>query len=266
MRRFGLPRQTLGLAVLVLACSRGSEPQAPRPPEARARTCAPDALPEGMQRIEGGRFDMGALEHDRVERPVHAVDVNAFMMGIHEVTVGEYARCVEAKICSEPLKLPNCSWGKARKAHPVTCVSWQQATVLPARGCPPKRNGNSPREAAWRTRPIRGAKRKQTAHERSWARWRAPGVAKARPRQCAARLQETACMGSATSRATPGSGLRRWLATMARASVGSIRRPFAVEAGATPRITCGPQLGCMSSGPNRSRMWAFAVPRQLPTS
>jgi formylglycine-generating enzyme required for sulfatase activity len=128
MRRFSLARQTLGLAALILACSRGSEPQAPRQPEARTRTCAPDALPEGMQRIEGGRFDMGALEHDRVERPVHAVDVNTFMMGIHEVTVGEYARCVEAKVCSEPLQLPNCSWGKARKAHPVTCVSWQQAT------------------------------------------------------------------------------------------------------------------------------------------
>lgn len=51
---------------------------------------------EGMVRIPGGSFAMGAADGFPYEGPVHEVDVKPFWMDRHEVTVAQFERFVEA--------------------------------------------------------------------------------------------------------------------------------------------------------------------------
>ena len=99
-----------------------------------------DPVPEGMALIPAGEFQMGSVDGDDDEQPVHTVYVDAFFMDEHEVTNLEYKRFV----------LANPRWSKDRidrifqngnylkhwngnnypngkGNHPVVYVSWYAA-------------------------------------------------------------------------------------------------------------------------------------------
>jgi formylglycine-generating enzyme required for sulfatase activity len=86
--------------------------------------------------IPGNQFHMGASPADTAaygdETPQHLVYVDAFWIDIHEVTISQYALCVNAKACTEP-KFPtvegkNVYYGSSRaSALPVIYVDWKQA-------------------------------------------------------------------------------------------------------------------------------------------
>ncbi len=88
-------------------------------------------------RHEGGVALIGSPEGEGYasERPAREVRVPAFEMSQSEVTVAQYARCVQAGACDdEGLTRPDwgdaaqCSWGRpGRERHPLNCVSWLQA-------------------------------------------------------------------------------------------------------------------------------------------
>jgi formylglycine-generating enzyme required for sulfatase activity len=100
--------------------------------------------------IPAGRFKMGDIQGngDSDEKPVHWVSVNKFALGKYEVTKGEFRQFVNATgYKTDAEKEGYCysykkgSWGKVKGAnwrnpgfyqsdkHPVTCVSWHDATA-----------------------------------------------------------------------------------------------------------------------------------------
>ena len=108
-----------------------------------------------MVSIPGGTFRMGDLsgEGDDDEKPVHSVTVPTFMMGKHEVTVGQFRRFVEATEYRTDAERnadgkEGCSiytrdgwkwtWGRSWRSpgysveddHPVVCVSWNDAQAF----------------------------------------------------------------------------------------------------------------------------------------
>jgi formylglycine-generating enzyme required for sulfatase activity len=96
-------------------------------------------LEEGrMISIPSGEFVMGNDRGSGDERPLHTVWLDAFDIDEQEVTVGQYAECVDAGVCSEPYSGSDAyklafegnfaNWGKpGRERQPVNAVSWHQA-------------------------------------------------------------------------------------------------------------------------------------------
>src|SRR4051812_35346065 len=66
------------------------KPTVPRPQQVGVR------FPEEMMLILGGTFDMGSNDGPQWERPVHEVTVRSFWMDKTAVTVGEFAKYVQA--------------------------------------------------------------------------------------------------------------------------------------------------------------------------
>ena len=96
--------------------------------------------------IPGGSFTMGSSTGDSDEKPAHRVTVRSFSMLKTEVTVAQYRACVSAGSCTRPQKQSRCNWGvSGRDAHPVTCVSWNQAKKF----CKWVGGGRLPSEAEW---------------------------------------------------------------------------------------------------------------------
>jgi formylglycine-generating enzyme len=100
-------------------------------------------------RILGGEFKMGSpLSPD--EEPVHRVTVPTFEMLKTEVTVTQYATCVDASACTVPDESAyfcpeDQNWGvSGQEGHPMNCVSWQQAVEF----CT-WMGGRLPTEAEW---------------------------------------------------------------------------------------------------------------------
>ena len=104
-----------------------------------------------MVSIPGGTFRMGDLsgEGDEDEKPVHSVTVPAFLMGKHEVTVGQFHRFVKAtEYRTDANGNPDmavytgdglgwasgCSWCNPGFSvgddHPVVCVNWNDAEAF----------------------------------------------------------------------------------------------------------------------------------------
>ena len=52
-------------------------------------------VPPGMVLIPGGTFAMGNADGQDMEKPVHEVEVDAFYMDSHEVTLEEFGQFVE---------------------------------------------------------------------------------------------------------------------------------------------------------------------------
>ena len=104
--------------------------------------------------VPGGSFQMGCSEQDvdceRVEGAPggQAVNVPAFLIDSHEVTVAEYRACVASGACSEPLSNQlnqYCNYGHAdRDDHPVNCLDWDQAVAY----CE-AHDGRLPSEPEW---------------------------------------------------------------------------------------------------------------------
>jgi formylglycine-generating enzyme required for sulfatase activity len=85
-----------------------------------------DEIDRAMVMVPGGTFLMGDIGGigAKSEGPVRGVAVPAFKMGRHEVTHGEYARCVAAGACAPPMGL---RFDAAGERLPVTHVSWLDA-------------------------------------------------------------------------------------------------------------------------------------------
>jgi formylglycine-generating enzyme required for sulfatase activity len=97
------------------------EPTATTPVETRTRST--DGMV--MVYVPGGTFQMGSMDGDSDEQPVHAVTLDAFWIDRTEVTNAQYRQCVEAGDCDEPgcwdmsdLNAPD---------QPVVCVNWYDA-------------------------------------------------------------------------------------------------------------------------------------------
>lgn len=92
------------------------------------------ACPRNTSVVPPGNFAMGQRG---AREPVH---VDAFCIDRSEVTIAEYATCVEAGSCTPPRGYDDavvewkrqsmCNWKhpEGRAAHPVNCVTWAQAS------------------------------------------------------------------------------------------------------------------------------------------
>ena len=104
-------------------------------------------------RIPGGSFRMGSTKQSD-EQPVHTVRVKTFELAKSEVTVAQYAACVEAGGCTEPETGGSCNWKQAgREDHPVNCVDWSQARAFSKWA-----GGRLPTEAEWEYAARSGGK------------------------------------------------------------------------------------------------------------
>ncbi len=95
-------------------------------------------VPSSMVQIPSGTFRMGSRDGYADERPEHVESVNVFWMDRHEVTAGEYEKCVSAGECRKQKSIRQsdadhkfdrfCNYGrKSREDHPMNCVDWYQA-------------------------------------------------------------------------------------------------------------------------------------------
>ena len=83
-----------------------------------------------MVTIPAGPFSMGSEFASNPDMfPAHQVTLSAFMIDGLEVTVEQYARCVDAGDCTEPVRdFDGCNYSEPdRRDHPINCVSWSQA-------------------------------------------------------------------------------------------------------------------------------------------
>ena len=95
-------------------------------------------------KIEGGSFDMGGKGEDD-GKPIHRVTLKSFMISKSEVTVAQYRKCVDAKVCSVPKFHKYCNWYKSgREEHPINCMTWFQLNKF-AKWV----GGRLPTEAEW---------------------------------------------------------------------------------------------------------------------
>ena len=98
----------------------------------------PSDIPPGMVLIPGGSFIMGAPENFDTEVQMlnegfpREFYLSSYAIDIHEVTVGDYKRCIDQGVCSEPMPLErsmfSCNWSMSGFTnHPVDCITWYQA-------------------------------------------------------------------------------------------------------------------------------------------
>jgi len=78
--------------------------------------------------VPAGPFVMGSDDlGEQDERPAHTVELHAFYIDYREVTRAEYQRCVDAKVCPVPRKLPTRFDDPQR---PVVGVTWDAAKAF----------------------------------------------------------------------------------------------------------------------------------------
>ncbi|MEM7151763.1 MAG: formylglycine-generating enzyme family protein [Myxococcota bacterium] len=108
-----------------------------------------ECVPRGMVLIPGGPFEMGAGGGAFDELPVRQVELEPFFIDALEVTVVQYAECVEAGVCLPPLSQFGCNFGvPGRDQHPINCVTWYHAdTYCEWAGTPEIKR--LPTEAEW---------------------------------------------------------------------------------------------------------------------
>jgi formylglycine-generating enzyme required for sulfatase activity len=97
-----------------------------------------------MVRIEAATFNMGSDSGEADEKPVHAVTLARYCIDVHEVTVADYRRCVDAGKClAQPtaewrgindkdreFRSQSCNWTKeGSDKHPINCVDWRQSSA-----------------------------------------------------------------------------------------------------------------------------------------
>ncbi|MBI5526315.1 MAG: SUMF1/EgtB/PvdO family nonheme iron enzyme [Deltaproteobacteria bacterium] len=107
--------------------------------------CLPGCTPGEMVEMEGGEFWQGCFktvdtECDYSEDPYHKVTLSPYRIDKYEVTMGEFAKCIDAKVCAHRLDDGDCIVlsGTAfvpgiledsfrEPMRPVVCVDWHQA-------------------------------------------------------------------------------------------------------------------------------------------
>lgn len=84
--------------------------------------------PPNMVRIPAGEFLMGNDHGLSDEKPAHEVYLDEFYIDIHEVTVNDYRKCLNAGKCSLPDTIERFNRDKSgREDHPVNGVNWNDA-------------------------------------------------------------------------------------------------------------------------------------------
>lgn len=101
--------------------------------------------PDGMVKIDGGKFFMGTDRDARIlnpARPAHQVEVGPYCMDIYEVRVDDYRSCSDKGECKRAFresKWPGSdesvvAWNdlcneayEDRGQHPINCVTWAQS-------------------------------------------------------------------------------------------------------------------------------------------
>ena len=119
----------------------------PRPTELSTPTPQPFTTETGsrMLYVPAGTFRMGDDEGERDERPSRLVQIDAFFIDETEVTVGQYAQCVDAGACREPrVSSENYYGNEAFVDYPVIFVNWYDAQTF----CE-WRGARLPSEAEW---------------------------------------------------------------------------------------------------------------------
>ena len=115
--------------------------------------CDRQASEPGMVLIPGGSFMMGSDDGLEIEKPVHRVELNSFLMDIHEVTIRDFREFVAAtNYVTDAEKNNGCviwngaDWEKTegidwrfdelgnelgidKDNHPVTRLSWNDASA-----------------------------------------------------------------------------------------------------------------------------------------
>ena len=105
-------------------------------------------------KILSGSFAMGCSpQDDQCEKDEGAaggtkISVPTFYLDVHEVSVDEYKKCMDAGKCDRPKDFKRnkyCNLGASdRGNHPINCVDWQHAADYCA-----YRGGRLPWEAEW---------------------------------------------------------------------------------------------------------------------
>ena len=159
-------RAARGPGDVAVCAARPTRPPAaavPSPPPPPEPTCPSDMVP-----IPGGVFVMGSPfgggDPDEIAMPKgkRTVTLSGFCLDRTEVTVEAYAECVGAGVCTPAADTvewdglddaTRALWNDARlcnadrddrQAHPVNCVTWDQATAYCA-----SRHKRLPTEAEW---------------------------------------------------------------------------------------------------------------------
>ncbi len=121
MRQFGLVA-VLGCLVVLGACTSFTFKN-------RGKGTAPSDLQDHstMVTITDGTFDLGAASAQPDEFPPHKVTLSGFLMDRTEVQIGDYNRCVDAKVCHAPGLDSDAADYVVTDAHPVVGISWYDA-------------------------------------------------------------------------------------------------------------------------------------------
>jgi formylglycine-generating enzyme required for sulfatase activity len=84
--------------------------------------------PNPMIRVPAGAFTMGSDNRLPDEGPAHLVDLKAFMIDQYEVTNLQYKQYIDATKHRSPSHFRNRTFPPGKADHPVTFVSWHDAT------------------------------------------------------------------------------------------------------------------------------------------
>ncbi len=88
---------------------------------------------EYMVSFKSSEFDMGCSD-ESCNLPIeksHKVKLSEFSIDKYEVSTKDYKKCVDAKVCKEPISnvVNNyCNYGdSSRDEHPINCIKWSDA-------------------------------------------------------------------------------------------------------------------------------------------
>jgi eukaryotic-like serine/threonine-protein kinase len=136
-------------SALIVALTQKAPTPTPLPRPTALPTPTPQPLltetGSRMLYVPGGSFRMGFEEGGRDERPLRMVQVDPFYIDETEVTVGQYAKCVEAGGCRAPRASSENYYDNPEYVdYPVIFVNWYDAEAF----CE-WRGARLPSEAEW---------------------------------------------------------------------------------------------------------------------
>ncbi|HSL02195.1 MAG TPA: formylglycine-generating enzyme family protein [Nitrospiraceae bacterium] len=112
----------LGLVMVVVFVAWVASPAQAQQQKITGKDGAPMVL------VAAGEFTMGSNEGGDDEKPVHRVSLNAYYMDKYEVTVGQYAKFLEATGMDAPPKWTTMDEPPHQK-RPVVNVDWSDANT-----------------------------------------------------------------------------------------------------------------------------------------